>query len=1006
MKLLFLHLSDLHCIDKSSLSSSKIKGIKKAIKALYEANNFDETFLFFTGDLSMSGQVEQFNIVNQFFKDICKYLLSFTNGRRVNLAIVPGNHDINFNNLEQTRENIKTLIDKNKNIALANYINKMDSFFTFASKFNCFYKQSKLVDVIKISKPDFNLKINLINTAPFSVYSKEKNPDNDMGLHYISDEDINLLTSDNDRYDLKITLMHHSPEFFDEESKNKLNDFLKHENGILLLGHEHIDKNITIEEDGKKSKRFTGGPLSDNQSISEFECLIYDTSVHQIVISNHYFWNKKQNIYEANKNTDRVSIESTPKIYKKNFITDLTHDLLLTDVKDFREIFVFPDLKYKEDNNTSSKKISSLEELRKTIQKYKTCIIEGENSIGKTTLAKYLFLESQKNYRPLLFNVDNINDLQISKIIKHIFENEYDHTEYSFSNYEQEDKNLRIAIVDDVDKIQSENLQYFLNTLENFFGHIILMKNANAGYDLISLAKNIALEKDKIISLQIDNMYFKKRQILLKNICAYFCPNNNDLDINNKVNNINQIIVKQINFFQLTPGFIILFAKDAIHTYELGAGKVFNAVFEKNITDTIQTDNTLDVSVTKFLLQKIAYFIHVNRKYPMSQQDFITIIEQYNDEGGEYRNKINAHSFLEKLINVRLLCYANDNYQIKFCYNSYLSYFIAKEVLKQMDTNVFNDLFKNICYGINSDILLFMCYLDENKQKSIINAIIKKANTFFSEQTKELDLSNVNISYLKNIKSEFKLKYPTKKEKEDNVELRNNNEKASNSDKITVNNLYDYENSDLKGKQAIFISSVKYIEIISKLLPDFIHLLNKDECEQIINAVYRYPNKCLYEFLNDINAEIKDLLEDDTIFNYQEYKNELNQIQTFLDTLQRISISLIINLYNMVAKYAGANNTLKAIEKFNYKSNLSYYLINALIYDSLGKTNELGSKLNEICDSSDDAIIKNMCCTIFHNHCLNNSVKNYGDTQKYINKFIEKDAKKAKLTVYRKIKLK
>ena len=103
----------------------------------------------------------------------------------------------------------------------------------------------------------------------------------------------------------------------------------------------------------------------------------------------------------------------------------------------------------------------------------------------------------------------------------------------------------------------------------------------------------------------------------------------------------------------------------------------------------------------------------------------------------------------------------------------------------------------------------------------------------------------------------------------------------------------------------------------------------------------------------------------------------------------------------MVARYAGANNTLQALDKFNYKNNISYYLINALVYDSLGQTNELGSKLTQIYDSSDDVIIKNICRLIFYYHCVDNYVNIYGDNQRYIGKFISNKASKSQIINFR-----
>ena len=76
---------------------------------------------------------------------------------------------------------------------------------------------------------------------------------------------------------------------------------------------------------------------------------------------------------------------------------------------------------------------------------------------------------------------------------------------------------------------------------------------------------------------------------------------------------INRAIKKQISMFTINPNFIILFIKTMINSgYEMNEGNIFNSVFSSNITNMLSTNSNLDIQSTIFILQRIAYYIHVN----------------------------------------------------------------------------------------------------------------------------------------------------------------------------------------------------------------------------------------------------------------------------------------------------------------------------------------------------------------------------------------------------------
>ena len=258
--MLFLHLSDLHYCNKDSFSNQKINAMKKSITVLCRREKINEAIIVFSGDISNSGQEVQFEGVKKIVGQmIGNFKMIFGSEYFVNVLMVPGNHDINFDDEYYSRNYIRNKLQNCKDDITNDYLKKMNNFFNY-SLLNKTFVNDKIVDTKTIKFGDFKVKANLINTAIFSVYDRTENADYDNGLHHLSEDNINFMKNKK-RGDLNIVIMHHSPSFFDDDSKKRLNSFLKEDNEILFYGHEHINSDETSLVNGKTAKLILGGPL-------------------------------------------------------------------------------------------------------------------------------------------------------------------------------------------------------------------------------------------------------------------------------------------------------------------------------------------------------------------------------------------------------------------------------------------------------------------------------------------------------------------------------------------------------------------------------------------------------------------------------------------------------------------------------------------------------------------------------------------------------------------------
>jgi predicted MPP superfamily phosphohydrolase len=71
MKILFLHLTDIHCKDGSDLNNHKLE---QMITSLNSLGDIDECILVISGDLAYSGAINEYKIVQKFIGTILSKL--------------------------------------------------------------------------------------------------------------------------------------------------------------------------------------------------------------------------------------------------------------------------------------------------------------------------------------------------------------------------------------------------------------------------------------------------------------------------------------------------------------------------------------------------------------------------------------------------------------------------------------------------------------------------------------------------------------------------------------------------------------------------------------------------------------------------------------------------------------------------------------------------------------------------------------------------------------------
>jgi predicted phosphodiesterase len=989
MKLLLLHLSDSHFGSKNKIGNTKLKEVVNSLKVIPA---FDDLLVLFSGDVANSCCDEEYQLakksLNYILKGISK---AYLDSRRINVLISPGNHDIHFDSTPVSREEVSKIIANDRSSQLVDdYLNRMRSFFAFANDYSSFLSD-KFIDLQKFIYGNKQISVLNINSALFSLYKDGAN-DNDRGLHYIPQDSLKKL--DNfEKTDLNITLLHHSPRFFDDKTESVLLTAFDKKIDFCLYGHEHNNDHSKLISSEENVVRYRcGGPLSDDGN-NIYNAIVVDLD-NKSFQSYKFVWNNDYKCFEHSiESFKEEAIEDKSNYIRKDFFEDITsYDELILGAK-HSDVYVFPELIFNEGNIVSESKISDFESLKNKLMDKSFCIIKGEDMCGKSSLTKELFIKYSRFSYPVLFAPEAINGKRISKVIEDTYKSQYDISQYSYSKFLQLNNDDRVAIIDDLQMISDGTLDEFISVLSKVFGLIIFVTDNSSQFDVFKNAKDEFTDIDSI-KLKISPMYFIKRKELIEKVVKFKRPGLSDKELYKISELINKSIKDQLNIINLEPNFIVFYVNTYLaNAFKHGGSNIFNAVFESNITNQLQYDKSIDVNSTIYILQLIAYHIHKNKDYPLSQTKFSSIIDDYNEKGKGKRRALNSSELLVKLRNVRILKYTSDE-KIVFANNNFLSYFIAKEVLSNyMKSHNMHDIYyisENVCFGINADILLFLCYLINSKE--ILNHIIKEANEFFKD-IKEFSFDKKNITYTVKKYTKINVSLPDNNDRENAIKrIEEQEKKVKGSQRLNIVNIYDYDEASIEERGAKITRGMKYIEILAKTLPDFLHLLEGDEIEKLVSCIYSHPNKLLYFVLKpfDVLFELDTkelnnlLLENGSTENYTD-----EQIKSFKSVLIRTSSTLILNVLDMATRLSTNEHTVYSLESHDYKNDTNYLLLNAMIYENLGDTEKLGNRLEEISNQNrKNEYLETLLKRIFAKHCTFNSIRYYGYNQHLVDRFL------------------
>lgn len=940
MKILIVHLSDIHLKEKDNSVLKKKEKLFEAIQNLTMGK--DKLFIVISGDIAFSGKDTEYNQAMELLDSIKNSIEGYSR-KKVNCIMIPGNHDCYYETKnKKVRETLIKAIQQNGGKAIDEGIidqcyEVQSKFFEFSELYqddNNMLHSDKLLRIFKYKLDEYNLIFNCYNTSWISQLYEQP------GKMYFP---IERYPKDyfNHESNLTISILHHPFNWQNPINSREFKTHIEKTSDIVLTGHEHIaSKSIKDDLEGNYTEYIEGSVLQDpdNGENSEFNVVIIDLENENQKILNYKFGGE---IYSLIKDSGWFSYKKYKSTNKRVFGINTKFQEFLNDpgasfthprksklgLEDF---FVYPDVR-----DLKVDKPKDMEVLNDRLNSDILCKInESENRIlllgaeksGKSSLCKILYKHyHDKNYVPIYidgYRIKSISLEEFNKLVGQCCGEQY--SDDVLEKFNQLENQRKLLIIDDFHKsrLNIKHRSSLLNNIKKYYRNIIITAN-----DLFKI-EEIMYEEEKEEGVFRDYQQFEVLELghLLRsklinkwNMLGQeeYIEESELVRNNDNTKQIIDIIIGK-NFVPAYPIFLLTI----LQTIEAGIPhrleeSAYGYYYDFLITKGLGKINIRNEEIDAYYnyITDLANFFFENKIREISRNDFIQF---HNNYCKEYAISATLDKYLKNLIDASILTEIDDSLKFKYKYVYY--YFVAKYISNNITKEDIKKRVSKMCKRLYRDefanIIIFLTHLSKNP--FVLDEILVNSKTIFSELTPvkfEKDISTINalldeIPQLVLGNKDVKKTREEKLKKQDEFEFsEKQNSDGENNDEFDLQeNIIEL---DVISKLNL---AFKTVEILGQILKNYYGSLKAniklDLCEEAYSIGLRSLNlffSVLGENTGHIVNEIKSYIEKKKLV-------DKNKIETVSKSLLFGLCSIIS--YFFIKKISGSNGSENLSETF------------------------------------------------------------------------------------------
>lgn len=889
MKLLILHLCDLHCKEEVDIDQDKINSLLSVVG--YAQRACDIILVIVSGDISFSGKKREYEIASSVFQKLIKVLTD--SNKKYSIIVVPGNHDNDYSKNGRLRslaiEDVNNTQDVNEEL-LAILSSVQSNYYEFVTAYhtdviiNNFQKQEHVVEY-----NGFTIAVNALNSA--LLCDLDTNP----GRIIINPGMLEFSASDADVY---ILVMHHPLSWLNENIEKAVREKACLKYHILFTGHKHIESGYDTVFNDQPIKHFEGmefSPITNNDS-SGFSLVVYDTTEDSIERKN-YLFDRIEKIYRlCGDGILSGNLVRSKKMLVQNFTIKEEYRKQLLDPGapyehpsgeslDLNRIFVYPALKsIKPGFYAKSKKNHELYMVnsKNVLQGIGRRIVFGPERSGKTVLCNKLSLELlSKQIIPICINLRFNRNLRVNSIereMERIFVKNFEC--HDVEKFRQVDNEYKCIILDDFHLLDTPHREKrkLLKYIANNYKNVMIVADEYLQFEdyLVDDADSFSVFENFDI-YEIMQLGYEQRKELVER--WFFHIAEHDVNYFKTIDIVSEMLTRLVkkNFVPSYPFYlyIALSAYDVVNPVQI-IESTYGSYYQILLTRALVRINAkpaeIDLSIN--LLAELAYYMYNNSKIQTLTKEFDEFVTGYCSA---YQIQINTKVMLSNLVSSKILFLDED--RVYFKYKYYYYYFFAKYLSNNIHNNKIVDIIKRIASEIhlefNSNSIMFLIYLSKNPV--VIESIIEESQKIFKmhpplQLDQDIDIVNALVETL----------MPTTYVEVPVEDVRNNIERVK--DTLDPNGLPDEISgravevpclpsdelqTEKKDDLLVMINSTfKSLDVIGQILKSHYGTLPASSKNLLCNEGFFLPLRTLADFLcyysnhqQDFISSIADLME-------------------------------------------------------------------------------------------------------------------------------------------------
>ncbi len=919
MKVAILHLSDMH------IDSKNYQWLTRKTEQIVSAvwNDFSECkkiIIVVSGDIAYSGEKEQYNYAEKFFRTLLKEFAKKGLGDTEldnKIVCVPGNHDCDFEIADNARQILLNSLRLNTgkvDNSVYNIISKVqNNFKDFAKSVMCDKAYTLAINNnITVNAGGKTILFRLYNTAWMSSLKEEQNSIV-MPLEMIEEKNIDA--------DLVISLFHHYYSWITPSCDDNRNRFRKHimnTSNMVLYGHEHTPSSSQVMDhyENETINEFEGGALCFSRPgcsrVSSFNSIILDLDSFKCIVRsfdyNNNIYSKKKEV-PVNLNRERKMDEFR---HDTNFMKSLkkmsipihnSENVNMT----LDEFFVYPDLerinsrqiKVDEDFTDSSSIIDDAN--------YQLVILEGDNQCGKTSLLNMYYLRFVDKYMyPVLIKGKNLVNDNLDKIIGKAFNEQYDSKD--LEKYLLNNKEKKILLVDDFDKCQlnDKSKKKLIDQFLTRFSKVIITTSENESV----VSSYYLMEKKNTLAARIKPLGYVKRNELVKKFYTTYDVNASSLQKQALLEQVKAGFDMVENFLgkEYIPSYPIYILSILLSNTKMQSSSLeqtsYGYCYEALITCALMVcvDDKTKIDRYYNVLTHLAYYIYQKNGKPISEDNFKDFYEQYQEIYYSQGYKEVKNNLLKCNL---LRCI--DDYYYKFSYNYIYYFLVAKYMADNMHSKKGLDDILNLCVNIQdnqkANILIFIAHHIKNPQfveatqLALMSALDSQKPVSLNRDDDYYKLLNEICESLKKEIVKPTEKIDPEKEREKMLQKRDENEQLISNEKLDPNSLpIEIQNMN---------KSLRSIEVVGQIVKNRQGSLPKPEIKTMVMEIYGAAFRTISYFGAIIKSERELVIED--VINNKEEGVPNNEIVKKIDSFFELSsLNFCLFVFSKVIKSVGS----------------------------------------------------------------------------------------------------